>query len=135
VIPFCESIEEEARSGSTNGLARFSAIRLEARVGRSSASPDTGSGERGAEICDDLRAYTNSAGRPIRRKLLRAMLCSFLRVRSERQLMERMSSLLFRWLWLVDDPSGIIPAFENRDRLLERRIAAKFLQRCWPGRR
>ncbi|MEJ1970572.1 MAG: IS5 family transposase [Rhizomicrobium sp.] len=65
-------------------------------------------------------------------KLLRAMLLqAFYGVRSERQLMERMEfDLLFRWFvgLGIDDPVWDHSVFsKNRDRLLEGKIAAKFL--------
>ena len=65
-------------------------------------------------------------------KLLRAMLLqAFYGVRSERLLMERMEfDLLFRWFvgLGVDDPVWDHSVFsKNRDRLLEGKIAAKFL--------
>ena len=87
---------------------------------------------------DDLskdfdRLYTDF-GRPgiAPEKLLRAMLLqAFYGVRSERQLMERMEfDLLFRWFvgLGVDDPVWDHSTFsKNRDRLLEGKIAAKFL--------
>ena len=82
---------------------------------------------------DFSRLYTDF-GRPgiAPEKLLRAMLLqAFYGVRSERQLMERMEfDLLFRWFvgLGVDDPVWDHSTFsKNRDRLLEGKIAAKFL--------
>src|SRR5271169_3044033 len=65
-------------------------------------------------------------------KLLRAMLLqAFYSIRSERQLMERLEfDLLFRWFvgLGIDDPVWDHSTFsKNRDRLLEGKIAAKFL--------
>jgi transposase len=65
-------------------------------------------------------------------KLLRAMLCqAFYSIRSERQLMERLEyDLLFRWFvgLGVDDNAWDHSTFsQNRDRLLDGNIAAKFL--------
>src|SRR3954466_13030754 len=66
-------------------------------------------------------------------KLLRALLLqAFYSVRSERQLMEQLDyNLLFRWFvgLGVDDPVWDVTVFtKNRDRLLEGKIAAKFLR-------
>lgn len=74
------------------------------------------------------------AGRPsiAPERLLRAMLLqAFYSIRSERQLMERLEfDLLFRWFvgLGIDDPVWDHSTFsKNRDRLLEGKIAAKFL--------
>lgn len=81
------------------------------------------------------KLYASSMGRPsiAPEKLLRAMLLqAFYGLRSERQLMDRIEfDLLFRWFvgLGVDDPAWNHSVFsKNRDRLLEGRIAAKFLQ-------
>jgi transposase len=90
----------------------------------------------------DFAALYAPVGRPsiAPEKLLRAMLLqAFYSIRSERQLMERLEyDLLFRWFVGigVDDPAWDHSTFsKNRDRLLEGDIAAKFLARCWHGRR
>jgi transposase len=82
----------------------------------------------------DFAALYSGLGRPsiAPEKLLRAMLLqAFYSVRSERQLMERIEyDLLFRWFVGigVDDPVWDHSSFsKNRDRLLEGKIAAKFL--------
>ena len=82
---------------------------------------------------DFSRLYTDY-GRPgiAPEKLLRAMLLqAFYGVRSERQMMERIEfDLLFRWFvgLGVDDPVWDHSTFsKNRDRLLEGKVAAKFL--------
>lgn len=121
----------DERSGSL-----FSYVDLEARV-------------RGDHPLRAIRAIANAAlndlsqefaalytdfGRPsiAPEKLLRAMLLqAFYGIRSERQLMERLEfDLLFRWFvgLGVDDPVWDHSTFsKNRDRLLEGKIAAKFL--------
>jgi transposase len=87
------------------------------------------------DLSDDFAGLYTNFGRPsiAPEKLLRAMLLqAFYGVRSERQLMERMEfDLLFRWFvgLGVDDPVWDHSSFsKNRDRLLDGRIAAKFLQ-------
>ena len=78
--------------------------------------------------------YPPRLGRPSipPERLLRAMLLqAFYGLRSERQLMERMEFLLFRWFvgLGVDDAAWDHSSFtKNRDRLLEGEIAAKFLR-------
>ena len=121
----------DARSGSL-----FSYVDLEARVRgdhplrviRAVANAALG------DLSGDFAALYASFGRPsiAPEKLLRAMLLqAFYGVRSERQLMERMEfDLLFRWFvgLGVDDPVWDHSSFsKNRDRLLEGKIAAKFL--------
>lgn len=83
----------------------------------------------------DFGALYSRLGRPSipPEQLLRAMLLqAFYGIRSERQLMERMEfDLLFRWFTGLgaDDPVWDHSTFsKNRDRLLEGKIAAKFLQ-------
>jgi transposase len=75
-----------------------------------------------------------SEGRPsiAPEKLLRAsLLQAFFSVRSERQLMEQLDyNLLFRWFvgLGVDDPVWDATVFtKNRDRLLDAKVAAKFM--------
>jgi len=88
------------------------------------------------ELSQDFDAlYPRGMGRPSipPERLLRAMLLqTFYGIRSERQLMERMEfDLLFRWFvgLGVDDAAWDHSSFtKNRDRLLEGKIAAKFLQ-------
>jgi transposase len=90
-----------------------------------------------AALNDMSRAFTalyTDFGRPsiAPERLLRAMLLqAFYGIRSERQLMERLEfDLLFRWFigLGVDDPVWDHSTFsKNRDRLLEGKIAAKFL--------
>lgn len=87
-----------------------------------------------ADLSDDFAGLYTNFGRPSipPEKLLRAMLLqAFYGVRSERQLMERLEfDLLFRWFvgLGVDDPVWDHSVFsKNRDRLLDGKIAAKFL--------
>ena len=90
-----------------------------------------------AALSDLSKAFTalyTDFGRPLiaPEKLLRAMLLqAFYGIRSERQLMERLEfDLLFRWFvgLGVDDAVWDHSTFsKNRDRLLEGKIAAKFL--------
>lgn len=87
-----------------------------------------------AGLTSDFGSLYARLGRPSipPEQLLRAMLLqAFYGLRSERQLMERMEfDLLFRWFvgLGVDDPAWDHSSFsKNRDRLLEGRIAAKFL--------
>jgi transposase len=88
-----------------------------------------------ADLTGEFAAlYPPRLGRPsiAPERLLRAtLLQAFYGIRSERQLMERMEfDLLFRWFvgLGVDDPAWDHSSFsKNRDRLLEREIAAKFL--------
>jgi transposase len=82
----------------------------------------------------EFSALYSRAGRPsiAPERLLRAMLLqAFYSIRSERQLMERLEfDLLFRWFvgLGIDDPVWDHSTFsKNRDRLLEGKIAAKFL--------
>jgi transposase len=67
------------------------------------------------------------------------LLQAFYGIRSERQLMERTKfDLLFRWFvgLEVDDPAWDHSSFsKNHDRLLEGRIAAKFLAAVGLSRR
>src|SRR5882724_1783210 len=86
------------------------------------------------DLSDDFASLYTDFGRPsiAPEKLLRAMLLqAFYGIRSERQLMERLEfDLLFRWFvgLGVDDPVWDHSTFsKNRDRLLEGKIAAKFL--------
>ena len=86
------------------------------------------------DLSKDFSSLYTDFGRPgiAPEKLLRAMLLqAFYGVRSERQLMERMEfDLLFRWFvgLGVDDAVWDHSIFsKNRDRLLEGKIAAKFL--------
>src|SRR3979490_2386888 len=85
-------------------------------------------------LSGDFAALYSGLGRPsiAPEMLLRAMLLqAFYSVRSERQLMERLEfDLLFRWFVGLGrgDPGWGPPTFsKNRDRLLEGKIAAKFL--------
>jgi transposase len=82
----------------------------------------------------EFAALYSRVGRPsiAPERLLRAMLLqAFYSIRSERQLMERLEfDLLFRWFvgLGIDDPVWDHSTFsKNRDRLLEGKIAAKFL--------
>jgi transposase len=82
----------------------------------------------------EFAALYSPVGRPsiAPERLLRAMLLqAFYSIRSERQLMERLEfDLLFRWFvgLGIDDPVWDHSTFsKNRDRLLEGKIAAKFL--------
>jgi transposase len=121
----------DERSGSL-----FSFVDLEARVRKD--HPLRAIREIANAGLEDLskdfgKLYTDF-GRPgiAPEKLLRAMLLqAFYGIRSERQLMERMEfDLLFRWFvgLGVDDPVWDHSTFsKNRDRLLEGKIAAKFL--------
>ncbi|MGH6993890.1 MAG: IS5 family transposase [Caulobacteraceae bacterium] len=89
-----------------------------------------------SDLSGDFEAlYPPRLGRPSipPERLLRAMLLqAFYGIRSERQLMERMEfDLLFRWFvgLGLDDLAWDHSSFtKNRDRILEGRIAAKFLQ-------
>src|SRR5882724_8543731 len=123
----------DERSGSL-----FSYIDLEARV-RPDQPLRTIREIANAALADLTREfaelYPPQLGRPSipPERLLRAMLLqAFYGIRSERQLMERMKfDLLFRWFvgLGVDDPVWDHSSFsKNRDRLLDGRIAAKFLQ-------
>lgn len=85
-------------------------------------------------LSGDFAGLYSGMGRPsiAPEMLLRAMLLqAFYSVRSERQLMERLEfDLLFRWFvgLGVDDPVWDHSTFsKNRDRLLARDIAARFL--------
>jgi transposase len=87
-----------------------------------------------SELSGDFAALYAPLGRPSipPEKLLRALLLqAFYTIRSERQLMERLEfDLLFRWFvgLGVDDPAWDHSVFsKNRDRLLEGKIATKFL--------
>jgi len=121
----------DERSGSL-----FSYVDLEARV-RADHPLRTIREIANAALVDlskDFDKLYTDFGRPgiAPEKLLRAMLLqAFYGVRSERQLMERMEfDLLFRWFvgLGIDDPVWDHSVFsKNRDRLLEGKIAAKFL--------
>ena len=121
----------DERSGSL-----FSYVDLEARV-RGDHPLRTIRGVANAalaDLSDDFAGLYTNFGRPSipPEKLLRAMLLqAFYGVRSERQLMERLEfDLLFRWFvgLGVDDPVWDHSVFsKNRDRLLDGKIAAKFL--------
>ncbi len=121
----------DERSGSL-----FSYVDLEARV-RADHPLRTIRKIANAALVDlskDFDKLYTDFGRPgiAPEKLLRAMLLqAFYGVRSERQLMERMEfDLLFRWFvgLGVDDLVWDHSTFsKNRDRLLEGKIAAKFL--------
>ena len=121
----------DERSGSL-----FSYVDLEARV-RADHPLRTIREIANAALVDlskDFAKLYTDFGRPgiAPEKLLRAMLLqAFYGVRSERQLMERMEfDLLFRWFvgLGIDDPVWDHSVFsKNRDRLLEGKIAAKFL--------
>ena len=85
-------------------------------------------------LTEDFSRLYSGMGRPsiAREMLLRAMLLqAFYSIRSERQLMERLEfDLLFRWFvgLGIDDPAWDHSTFsKNRERLLDREIAAKFL--------
>src|SRR5580700_5857013 len=87
-----------------------------------------------AALSRDFAALYSGLGRPsiAPEMLLRAMLLqAFYSVRSERQLMERLEfDLLFRWFvgLGIDDAVWDHSTFsKNRDRLLEGKIAARFL--------
>src|SRR5271169_4658999 len=87
-----------------------------------------------ADLSGEFAALYSGTGRPsiAPEMLLRAMLLqAFYSIRSERQLMERLEfDLLFRWFvgLGIDDPVWDHSTFsKNRDRLLEGKIAAKFL--------
>jgi transposase len=122
----------DERSGSL-----FSFVDLEARVRRD--HPLRPIRQIANEALEALSAefaalYPRRLGRPsiAPERLLRAMLLqAFYGIRSERLLMERMEfDLLFRWFvgLGIDDPAWDHSSFtKNRDRLLEGRIAAKFL--------
>ena len=114
----------------------FSYVDLEARVRRDHPLRMIRQIANGAlgEMSEDFAGLYTHFGRPsiAPEKLLRAMLLqAFYGVRSERHLMERMEfDLLFRWFvgLGIDDPVWDHSTFsKNRDRLLEGRIAAKFL--------
>ena len=83
-----------------------------------------------------MRCIRRSDGRRSHlEQLLRALLLqAFYTVRSERQFMEQLDyNLLFRWFTGlgIDDPVWDVTVFtKNRDRLLDREIAGKFLRRC-----
>src|SRR6267378_3491059 len=86
-------------------------------------------------LSGDFAALYSGMGRPsiAPEMLLRAMLLqAYYSACSERQLMERLEfDLLFRWFvgLGIDDPVWDHSTFsKNRDRLLDGRIAAKFLQ-------
>src|SRR5260221_12176878 len=115
----------------------FSYVDLEARVRRDHplrAIRQIANAALG-DLSEDFAAlYPPRLGRPSipPERLLRAMLLqAFYGIRSERQLMERMEfDLLFRWFvgLGVDDPVWDHSVFsKNRDRLLDGKIAAKFL--------
>jgi transposase len=121
----------DERSGSL-----FSYVDLEARVRRDHPLRTIREVANAAlvDLSKDFAKLYTDFGRPgiAPEKLLRAMLLqAFYGVRSERQLMERMEfDLLFRWFvgLGVDDPVWDHSTFsKNRDRLLEGKIAAKFL--------
>jgi transposase len=82
----------------------------------------------------DFDAMYSRIGRPSipPEKLLRALLLqAFYTIRSERQLMEQMDyNLLFRWFvgLAMDAPIWDVTVFtKNRERLLSRDVAARFL--------
>lgn len=86
-------------------------------------------------LSGEFEALYAAHGRPSipPEKLLRALLLqAFYSVRSERQLMQQLDyNLLFRWFvgLGVDEPVWDVTVFtENRDRLLDGEIAAKFLR-------
>ncbi len=121
----------DERSGSL-----FSYVDLEARV-RKDHPLRTIRAIANAALVDLSKEFSKlytDFGRPgiAPEKLLRAMLLqAFYGLRSERQLMERMEfDLLFRWfvgLGVADAVWNHSTFSKNRDRLLEGRIAAKFL--------
>jgi transposase len=124
---------EDERSGSL-----FSYVDLEARVGQSHPLRAIRAlvNEALAVLVSDFSALYSPIGRPSipPEKLLRAMLLqAFYSIRSERQLMERLEfDLLFRWFvgLGIDEAVWNHSVFsENRDRLPEGEIAAKFLER------
>ncbi|MEI9988567.1 MAG: IS5 family transposase [Rhizomicrobium sp.] len=124
------------RGSDERSGALFSYVDLEARVRKD--HPLRVIRELANAALSDLskefsKLYTDF-GRPgiAPEKLLRAMLLqAFYGVRSERQLMERMEfDLLFRWfvgLGVDDAVWDHSTVSKNRDRLLEGKIAAKFL--------
>ena len=121
----------DERSGSL-----FSYVDLEARVRKDHPLRTIREIANAAlrDLSKDFDRLYTDFGRPgiAPEKLLRAMLLqAFYGVRSERQLMDRMEfDLLFRWFvgLGVDDPVWDHSTFsKNRDRLLEGKIAAKFL--------
>ena len=79
-----------------------------------------------------LYAMTSRPSIPPERLLRALLLQAFYSIRSERQLMEQLDyNLLFRWFvgLDVDDPVWDVTVFtQNRDRLLEDEVAAKFLR-------
>jgi transposase len=87
-----------------------------------------------AALSGDFDGLYGRLGRPgvAPEKLLRALLLlqAFYSIRSERQLMERLFDLLFRWFvgLGIDDPVWDHSTFsKNRDRLLEGDVAARFM--------
>jgi transposase len=121
----------DERSGSL-----FSYVDLEMRVPKSHPLRAIREIVNGAlsDLSADFEAMYAPLGRPSipPEKLLRAsLLQAFYSIRSERQLMERLEfDLLFRWFagLGIDDPVWDHSVFsKNRDRLLEGKIAAKFL--------
>lgn len=117
--------------------ALFSYVDLEARVRRDHPLRTILEIANAAlkELTKDFEALYSGMGRPsiAPEKLLRAMLLqAFYGIRSERQLMERIEfDLLFRWFvgLGVDDPAWDHSTFsKNRDRLLQGKIAEKFLR-------
>jgi transposase len=122
----------------------FSYVDLEARVGRDHPLRTIRLIANAAleDLTGEFAVLYTNFGRPsiAPEKLLRAMLLqAFYGVRSERQLMERLEfDLLFRWFVGVgvDDPVWDHSTFsKNRDRLLEGKIAAKFLAAVLAQRR
>jgi len=122
----------DSRTGSL-----FTLVNLEGRVRRDHPLrairrfTDTALGALSPELS---ALYSARMGRPsiAPEMLLRAMLLqAFYSIRSERQLMERVEfDLLFRWFvgLGIDDPVWNHSSFsKNRDRLLDGKIAAKFL--------
>jgi transposase len=124
------------RGGDERSGSLFSYVDLEARVPKSHPLRAIRElvNEALAALAGEFSALYAPTGRPsiAPEKLLRAMLLqAFYSIRSERQLMERLSfDLLFRWFvgLGIDDPVWDHSVFsKNRDRLLEGDVATKVL--------
>src|SRR5205823_5748799 len=131
-----EEIRRAGMRGDDNRSGElFSYVDLEARVRRDHPlrAIRVIVNEALAALERDFAALYSPIGRPSipPKKLLRAMLLqAFYSIRSERLPMERLEyDLLFRWFVgiVIDDAAWDHSVFsKNRDRLLERDIAAKF---------
>ena len=124
------------RGGDLNTGALFSYVSCEARVAAN--HPLRAIREivnlALSALSADFEALYAKLGRPSipPEKLLRALLLqAFYSVRSERQLMEQLDyNLLFRWFvgLALDAPIWDVTVFtKNRERLVEREVAAKFM--------